>query len=249
MSTVRLILRGFIFLSSMLLTIPLLIILRLFGRFPRAQFAIYSAWRGLFLGAMGIRVHYTGNPYSHPALLVANHRSYADVLFVPSLTPVVFLAKIEIRHWPLIGWGARAMDTVFVDRSTKDSRRAARVALRDRMSHGESAIVFPEGTTTAQGLNPLHPGMFVVAAEESWPVVAYAMEYSDPDMAWVGHEAFVTHMVRMLKRPMWHVNVIISEPMTHSDPDQLMENVRKWMVNAIETLRPGSTQNEEKENP
>jgi len=225
------------FLVSALCALTALLVVRVFGRRPRWQNAIYRAWRSGFLWAMGIRIKSTGEPLNRPALLVANHRSYADVLFVESPLPVVFLSKAEVRSWPLIGWAARALDTVFVDRKNKDNRRAARLALRDRMLHGECPVVFPEGTTAADGLLPLHPGMFVVAAEEGWPVVATALEYSDPQMAWVGDELFVPHLVRILNHPTWTVHRTISPPFSDPDPDVLMEQVQAWWNQELPKLR------------
>ena len=225
------------FLLSALLALVGLLVLRVFGRYPRWQNAIYRAWRSGFLWAMGIQIKSTGEAFNRPALLVSNHRSYADVLFVESHLPVVFLSKAEVRSWPLVGWAARALDTVFVDRKDKDNRRAAREALRDRMLHGECPVVFPEGTTAAEGLLPLHPGMFVVAAEEGWPVVATALEYSDPKMAWVGDELFVPHLLRVLDHPHWTVHRSISPPFSHSDPQELMRQVQEWWAKELDKLR------------
>ncbi len=236
-------LRIIYFLVSALLALLALLTMRLFGRRPRIQNWIYTTWRSGFLTCMGIRIRSEGEVYRSPALLVANHRSYADVLFVDSPLPVVFLSKAEVRSWPLIGWAARAMDTVFVDRSNKDNRRAAREALRDRMRHNECPVVFPEGTTVAEGLLPFHPGMFAVAAEEGWPVVATALEYSDSSMAWVGEEAFVPHLFRVLDHPRWTVYRRISPPFTHSDPELLMELVRSWMEQSLQTLRQDAQKN------
>jgi 1-acyl-sn-glycerol-3-phosphate acyltransferase len=233
----RRIFRVSFFLVSAILALTALLLLRIFGRRPRWQNAIYRAWRAGFLWALGIRIKSTGQPLNRPALLVANHRSYADVLFVESPLPVVFLSKVEVRSWPLVGWAARALDTVFVDRKNKDNRRAAREALRDRMLHGECPVVFPEGTTTAEGLLPLHPGMFVVAAEEGWPVVATALEYSDPTMAWVGDELFVPHLLRVLSHPKWTVHRSVSPPFFHSDPDVLMHLVQEWWNKELPKLR------------
>lgn len=230
------------FLFSALAALTALLVIRVFGRRPRAQYFIYKSWRWGFLRALGIKITSTGSGLDRPALWVANHRSYADVLFVDPGQPVVFLSKAEVRSWPLIGWAARALDTVFVDRGDKDNRRAARKALQDRLNHGECPIVFPEGTTTSEGLLPFHPGMFVVAAEEGWPVVATALEYSDPSMAWVGDEAFVPHLFRVLNHPKWTVHRAISPPFSHSDPEQLMLLVRNWMEEQLTELRNRASQ-------
>ncbi len=51
------------------------------------------------------------------ALLVANHVSWLDTLVVLAVAPARLLAKHEVRDWPVIGRAARALGTVFVDRS------------------------------------------------------------------------------------------------------------------------------------
>ena len=225
------------FVASALLALLALLLTRLLGRRPNVHDWIYKTWRRSFLWAMGIRVVSRGSEYNGPALMVANHRSYADVLFIHSPLPVVFLSKAEVRHWPLIGWAARALDTVFVDRSNKDNRRAAREALRERMHHGECPVVFPEGTTVAEGLLPFHPGMFAVAAEEGWPVVATALEYSDPSMAWVGDEAFVPHLLRVLDHPRWTVHRAVSPPFQNRNAEALQREVRAWIEENLDSLR------------
>lgn len=231
------------FVASALLALLALLLTRLLGRRPHVHDWIYKTWRRSFLWAMGIRVASRGSEYNGPALMVANHRSYADVLFVHSPLPVVFLSKAEVRNWPLIGWAARALDTVFVDRSNKDNRRAAREALRERMYHGECPVVFPEGTTVAEGLLPFHPGMFAVAAEEGWTVVATALEYSDPSMAWVGDEAFVPHLLRVLDHPRWTVHRAVSPPFQNRDADALQREVRAWMEENLDSLRRDAQNN------
>src|SRR5712672_2289396 len=37
-------------------------------------------------------------------LLVSNHLSYVDIPVIASIMPAVFVAKREIKHWPVIGW-------------------------------------------------------------------------------------------------------------------------------------------------
>jgi len=81
-------------------------------------------------------------------LLVCNHLSYLDVLVLAALTPSSFVAKSEVRHWPVFGWFARLAGTIFVNRN-KPSQAAQSademaVALRD----GALVVLFPEGTSS-----------------------------------------------------------------------------------------------------
>jgi 1-acyl-sn-glycerol-3-phosphate acyltransferase len=81
-------------------------------------------------------------------LLVCNHLSYLDVLVLAALTPSLFVAKSEVRQWPVFGWFARLAGSIFVNRS-KPSQAACSadeiaVALRD----DALVVLFPEGTSS-----------------------------------------------------------------------------------------------------
>ena len=82
-------------------------------------------------------------------LLASNHRSYFDVAALALVAarlgrPVRFLGKQELFDAPVLGWVARAIGGIPVDRGSGSSRplQAAEAALRA----GEVVIVLPQGT-------------------------------------------------------------------------------------------------------
>jgi 1-acyl-sn-glycerol-3-phosphate acyltransferase len=80
--------------------------------------------------------------------LVANHLSYLDILVLAACRPCVFVAKREVRGWPVVGWFGRLAGTVFVDRcSCLDSARAVG-AMRQAGAEGALVVLFPEGTSS-----------------------------------------------------------------------------------------------------
>ena len=211
-----------------------LMLLKLLGASIRFRHAYLNVGRRLWLWMMGIKVYVReGVPPREAGILMANHRSYVDVMFFRSATPQIYLSKAEVKSWPLIGWGAKALDVVFVDRSSKESRSASRAQLADRVQRGLSPVVFPEGTTVDRGLLEFNPGMFFTAAELGVPVVPFVMEYSDPKMAWVDDDTFVSHLLKMLTRPAWHVDLYIGEPVRNSDGAELAAQVRAWMLQRV----------------
>ena len=81
-----------------------------------------------------------------PTLFVCNHTSYLDISALGAVVPGYFVAKAEVRSWPLFGFLARLQRTVFVER--RASRTAQqRDAMAARLEAGDSLILFPEGTS------------------------------------------------------------------------------------------------------
>src|SRR5690606_17257756 len=57
---------------------------------------------------LGLRVTMKGTPISGtPALLVANHIGWLDIVAVASKLPASFVAKSEVARWPVVGLFAR----------------------------------------------------------------------------------------------------------------------------------------------
>ena len=97
-----------------------LMLLKLVGASIRVRHGYLGVGKKLWLWMMGIKVVVReGVPPREAGILMANHRSSVDVMFFRSATPQISLSKAEVKSWPFIGWGAKALDVVFVDRSSK----------------------------------------------------------------------------------------------------------------------------------
>lgn len=89
-------------------------------------------------------------------VLVSNHISLLDPLIIGSAAGqltgrlIHFMAKQELRGWPLIGWLATQAGVYFVRRGEGD-RAAQRLSL-ELLSRGEPIAVFPEGTRSRNGV-------------------------------------------------------------------------------------------------
>jgi 1-acyl-sn-glycerol-3-phosphate acyltransferase len=96
---------------------------------------------------MGLVVDVHGTMHGGQTVWISNHLSYLDILAIGSVARCSFVAKDDVRGWPVFGPLARLQDTVFISRT---SRRAADVglALSAALANGKSLVVFPEGTTS-----------------------------------------------------------------------------------------------------
>ncbi len=189
-----------------------------------------SDWGRWLLTSANVHVHVHGEKPPCGVLLVCNHRSYIDIPVVMHLLPCAFLAKLSVAKWPVLGLAARMGNTVFVDRSSQESRREARAHLRSLLEDGLSVVIFPEGTTTAgPGIASFRPGAFAMAARGDFPVVPMAIHYEDPKDAWVGEETFVSHFLRTLGTPHKHVHVSFGPIMRDDNVEHLRDRAHAWV--------------------
>lgn len=106
-------------------------------------------WCTLSCRLIGLRVRAIGTVHSAgPTLYVSNHVSYLDVAVLTQLVDAVYVAKAEVKGWPLFGLIARLTGTLFVDRSAITRAREHSDGVRRHLAAGNNIVLFPEGTTT-----------------------------------------------------------------------------------------------------
>ena len=111
-------------------------------------------------------------------LLVCNHLSYLDVIALSALAPCVFVAKCEVRDWPLFGWLARAAGTIFVDRHRRSGASREVEQIREALDSGLLVVLFPEGTSTdGNTVLPFKSTLFQAAVECRTPIAAAGLDY------------------------------------------------------------------------
>ncbi len=123
----------------------------------------------LLCAVFGIRVRIVGQPQiggTAPVFFAANHVSYIDIVALGAQLDAVFIAKSEVAGWALIGWLAKAENTVFITR-TRAAIEGTKAVLAGLLKQGRSVIVFAEGTSTdGTTVKPFKPGLFDALYEE-----------------------------------------------------------------------------------
>ncbi len=166
-------------------------------------------WSTRLLAICGVRVHIEYAPGSQQApcaLIVANHVSWLDIFVINSLQPCRFVAKSDIRDWPLIGWLCAAAGTIFIARGRQRDVRRIYQGLVESIEVGERVAFFPEGTTISQGaIAPFHSNLFEAAINAAAPVQPYALRYRGADgdlhpaVEFIGDMSFAQSMIQILK--------------------------------------------------
>ncbi|SMG44640.1 lysophospholipid acyltransferase family protein [Paraburkholderia susongensis] len=155
-------------------------------RFPGAsaerRHALNRAWSLKMLRLCGMRlvVHNDAARLDRGALVVANHVSWIDIYVINAWRPTPFVSKAEIRQWPVVGWLAQQLDTVFIQREKRSDAKRIMHELAARLSAGELMCVFPEGTTSnGLALLPFHANLFQAAVSAGVPVQPVCLMYED----------------------------------------------------------------------
>lgn len=160
-----------------------------------------------------------------PFLLVANHVSWLDIFAINAAVPTRFVAKSEVRRWPLVGWLCVKADTLFIERARpRDLARIdALIANALRGSDGASAGmgVFLEGTTTdGTQVLPFHSSLLRPAQQARARVVPVAIQYRRRDgsicieAAYDGDKSAMDTLMLMLTQHEIHAHVHFLPSMT-----------------------------------
>ncbi len=159
-----------------------------------------------------------------PYLLVANHISWLDIHAINSYRPLRFVAKSEVAGWPIFGWMAKQLDTVFVQR---ESARHARAVVGEiaRVLQKDSICIFPEGTSSLGNMVlPFRPNLFEAALVAQVPVYPLAIRYvsrvtgeKTTIPAFVGDMGLLESMVQVLKNPRLGVELHFLPPISPTD--------------------------------
>lgn len=114
------------------------------------------------------------------SLIVANHVSWLDIYALNAARPMAFVAKAEVRGWPLIGWLAAKNDTVFLRRGSRGHARIVNAQIDALLNAEMDVAIFPEGTTTAgTHLLHFHGALLQPAVETGRPIQPVALAYYD----------------------------------------------------------------------
>lgn len=175
-----------------------------------------------------------------PTLLAANHISWLDVVVLLATCPCRFVAKSEVRRWPLLGTLAAATGTLFVER--KSARDAMRVVhqMTEHLRQGDTLAIFPEGTTS-NGLQVLafHANLIQAAISAEVAVQAVTLQYQDaatrqPSLApcYIDDDTLFGSIWRTLTAPPLRAKVSFVEPVLTQGCDrrQLAGAVRESIV-------------------
>ncbi|MBF6615338.1 MAG: 1-acyl-sn-glycerol-3-phosphate acyltransferase [Candidimonas sp.] len=186
--------------------------------FPLASSRLRAAmtlwWSRILMVFCGVRMRVVGEPYRKgPVLWAANHVSWVDIFVLNSVRPTAFIAKSDIRKWPLLGWLVAGAGTVFIERGRRHAVRAVGREMKLRFERGEVIGLFPEGTTSSgYDVAPFHSSLFDAAIRAGVDIQPVALRFfhrgqrSDV-VAFVGEQTLMQNLWCLLSRTGTEVEV------------------------------------------
>ncbi len=183
----------------------------------------------------GLRVEVEGAPPGAPFFLVSNHLSFLDIFVLASELGCVFVSKDDLAGYPVFGFMAKNLETIFIDR--EKMRDAVRVneEIREVMSTGYGVVVFAESKCSEEAvLLPFKPALLESAVQLQCPVHYASIHYATPEghppateiAVWKGQETIFDHYLNVSSVP--HVRVILTfgaEPIMGSDRKTLAQEL------------------------
>ena len=196
---------------------------------------VIARWSRVLLVCCGVRVQVkseSGAPEWHTIgtdagyLMLANHLSWLDIFVINGCAAARFVAKSEIRDWPLAGLLVKRVGTLFIERG---KRRSVHHVLHDIAGHLQApdlVAVFPEGTTSdGQALLPFHGNLIQAAISTETPVLPVGLQYFEADLAapdgvgaisevplFIGETTFVSSVWQIVAHPRIIARVTVLPP-------------------------------------
>jgi len=175
-------------------------------------------------------------------LFVSNHLSYIDIPILGSLLPLKFVARADIKEWPILGKLAQIGDTIFVER-LKKTVSLEKDVIEKTINNGEKVILFPEGTTS-DGNRVLDFKSSLMSSVENKDYIVQPVVISyhgingvpltrwlKPIIAWYGDMEFKTHLINLIGLSSISAKVKFLSPINSKD-----FNDRKSMTNFLQNV-------------
>lgn len=189
---IRFILVCIIVIGFLILSIPVLLIEWVIGKFSKrtkdsSSLHIVQGVFRLVLKTTGSDITIIGHenvPKDPAVVYIGNHRSYFDILLTYTLCPDTtgYVAKKEMESYPLLSNWMKYLHCLFLDR--KDIKAGMKTILTaiEEVKSGVSICIFPEGTrSTAKSeldMLPFHEGSFKIATKADAPIIPIAITNS-----------------------------------------------------------------------
>ncbi len=192
--------------GGMLTAYAVFSLLALTGIDPRGRRreAMVRAWMRILLRILNVNLRVRGHVRSGAVLYCANHVSWLDIPCLRAVVDAAFVAKSEIRRWPLVGGLAARAGTLFLQRGNHDATNRIADRMTWLLAADKPVLVFPEGISTdGSTVLRFHARLYQAAIRVHGQVQAVAVRYPrgtglNTAVPFVGEDDLASHLWRLL---------------------------------------------------
>ena len=185
------------------------------------QRRMMKRWANGLLETLNIKLHCSGKiptTEDQRVMFAANHISWLDVCILMAACPTRFVAKAEIKSWPVLGFLSKNTGTLFIERAKRSDTLRISKDISEAMSKGDRVTVFPEGTTSdGTILNHFHASLMQSALTTDTQLYPVAICYRNVDgkisreAAYIGSSLAIS-LQRILSQPQIDAELTFIDP-------------------------------------
>jgi 1-acyl-sn-glycerol-3-phosphate acyltransferase len=198
------------------------------GATPQKRNHLIRAWghKVLQIFAVSLTVHkphdFDPAPEGGKRLYIGNHISWMDIYAVQAVTATRFVAKSELKTWPVLGRLMVHSGTVFIERAKRSDTLRINQTIREHLDGGTLITVFPEGTTTdGRDVNKFHGNLLQAAIDGGAEIAPFCLRYLDARgnytdaPAYIGDLTMWDSIKAVLREKRLHCELTFFSPLSH----------------------------------
>jgi len=211
----------------------------------------YEKWRNLYMRTwaygvariFNVHIEAEGTPPKPPFFIVSNHLSYLDIIPLYLHLKGTFVAKKEVRHWPVLGPMVKSVGVIFVDRNRRKDVTRVNELLTNVLHKHQGLILFPEGTSSAGStVLPFHSSLLKLPAASGMPVHVVSLYYEtaegdqparDSVCFYGARESFASHIIKFSKTTKVICKIRFGDTPVQSDDRKILAVKLREEVNKI----------------
>jgi len=204
---------------------------------------LFKRWSLTLLKILNVQLNVKGDrPAAMPAnsVVAANHVSWLDIFLLFTQYYTRFVAKAEVRAWPVIGWLCKKGGTLFIERIRRRDIVRIDQAISQALSGGDCITIFPEGTTSdGTFIYAFHSSLLEPAVMSQSKLFPVALHFCDRNgnintaVAYAGRTTLMESILSILAQQEIRAELIFAEPISLSGKN------RRALARAAETAIAG----------
>jgi 1-acyl-sn-glycerol-3-phosphate acyltransferase len=140
-------------------------------------------------------------------LLVSNHLGYLDIFVLSAVAPAVFIARSDVKRWPILGWFAILAGTLFVRRAKRSEVARLNREVAQALDTGALVVLFPEDARSDdRHALRFRSSLLEPVVRLDHPLSATSIRYTLPageageEACYSGGVTFTPHLLKLLAK-------------------------------------------------